>query len=42
MSLDEIQARVSAGEPELVSISAVKSRILRGRNLLIEQVEQIS
>jgi RNA polymerase sigma-70 factor (ECF subfamily) len=42
LPLDEIQARVSAGEPQLVSMSAVKSRILRGRRMLIEQVEQIS
>jgi len=40
LSLDEIRARVGGSEP--VSISAVKSRILRGRNLLIRKVGQIS
>lgn len=42
LSEREIQEKVSAGESELVSMSAVKSRILRGRHLLMEQVEQIS
>ncbi len=42
MSLGEIQAKISAAEPEPVSIPAVKSRILRGRTILIEQVERIS
>jgi RNA polymerase sigma-70 factor (ECF subfamily) len=42
LSLDEIRTKVSAGGPELVSMSAVKSRILRGRNILKRQVEQIS
>lgn len=42
MSLDEIQARINVSEPEPVSISAVKSRILRGRNILMEQVEKFS
>jgi RNA polymerase sigma-70 factor, ECF subfamily len=42
LSEREIQEKVSAKESKVVSMSAVKSRILRGRNLLIEQVEQIS
>lgn len=42
LSLGEIQEKVSTGEPELVSISAVKSRINRGRHMLIKEVEQIS
>jgi RNA polymerase sigma-70 factor (ECF subfamily) len=42
LSEREIQEKVSAGEPELVSMSAVKSRILRGRNILMKRVEQIS
>jgi RNA polymerase sigma-70 factor, ECF subfamily len=42
MSLDEIQARINKDEPEPVSISAVKSRILRGRGILMEQVEKFS
>jgi RNA polymerase sigma-70 factor, ECF subfamily len=41
LSMEEIREKVSAGEPELVSISAVKSRLLRGRNELIKKVEQI-
>jgi len=42
LTLDEIQVKVSAGKSKLISIPAVKSRILRGRNLLIKQVEQLS
>ena len=42
MSLDEIQTKINNGEPKPVSISAVKSRILRGRNILMEQVEKFS
>jgi RNA polymerase sigma-70 factor, ECF subfamily len=42
LTLDEIQVKVSAGRSKKVSIPAVKSRILRGRNILIKQVEQIS
>jgi RNA polymerase sigma-70 factor (ECF subfamily) len=42
LSLDEIQAKVSAGQSKLVSISAVKSRLLRARKMLIEEVKQIS
>ena len=42
LSLEEIQNRLSAEEAQEVSISAVKSRILRGRAALIEQIERIS
>ena len=42
LSLDEIQTTLSAEEATEVSISAVKSRILRGRKALIEQIERIS
>jgi RNA polymerase sigma-70 factor, ECF subfamily len=43
LSLEEIQAKVNAEEPnKLVSISAVKSRLLRARTLLIAEIEQIS
>jgi RNA polymerase sigma-70 factor, ECF subfamily len=42
MSLDEIQVKLSAEELRPVSIPAVKSRILRGKNILMEQVERIS
>lgn len=42
MSMEEIQAKISMDESEPVSIPAVKSRILRGRNFLMEQVERIS
>jgi len=42
MSLDEIQQRINVGESKPVSLSAVKSRILRGRNILMEQVEKFS
>ena len=42
LSLDEIQDRLSAEESQEVSISAVKSRILRGRKALIEQMARIS
>jgi RNA polymerase sigma-70 factor, ECF subfamily len=41
-SMEEIQAKISAKEPEPVSIPAVKSRILRGRAILMKQVEKIS
>src|SRR5271157_2278867 len=40
MSMQEIQAKISDG-PELVSIPAVKTRILRGRTFLMEEVERI-
>lgn len=42
LSLEEIQTTVSVEEANEVSISAVKSRILRGRAALIEQIERIS
>jgi RNA polymerase sigma-70 factor, ECF subfamily len=42
MSLEEIQTTLSAEESSEVSISAVKSRILRGRAALIQQIERIS
>jgi len=42
MSMEEIQRKISVGEPEPVSIPAVKSRILRGRTILMEQVKKIS
>lgn len=42
LSLDEIQSKLSVEESQEVSISAVKSRILRGRQALIEQIERIS
>jgi RNA polymerase sigma-70 factor, ECF subfamily len=42
MSIDEIQVKLSAEELRPVSIPAVKSRILRGKNILMEQVERIS
>lgn len=42
LSLYEIRDKISGGEPEAVSISAVKSRILRGRAVLIRQVGRIS
>jgi len=42
LSMEEIQAKISVGEPEPVSIPAVKSRILRGRTILMEEVEKIS
>jgi len=42
LSLDEIQTKLSVEEAREVSISAVKSRILRGRAALIEQIERIS
>ena len=42
MSMDEIKVKLRAKEKKEVSISAVKSRILRGRSALIEQVERIS
>lgn len=42
LSLDEIQTTLSVEEARDVSISAVKSRILRGRAALIEQIERIS
>jgi RNA polymerase sigma-70 factor (ECF subfamily) len=42
MSMEEIQRRINVNEPEPVSLSAVKSRILRGRNILMEQVEKFS
>jgi RNA polymerase sigma-70 factor, ECF subfamily len=42
MSMEEIQEKISVGEPKPVSISAVKSRILRGKTILMEQVEKIS
>jgi len=40
LSLDEIRVKLSTDEPEPVSISAVKSRMLRGKSILIEQVER--
>jgi RNA polymerase sigma-70 factor, ECF subfamily len=42
LSLEEIQVRMSVDEPALVSKSSVKSRILRGRRMLMEQIEQLS
>lgn len=42
LSIEEIQKKISVGEPKKVSISAVKSRILRGRAVLMQQVEKIS
>jgi RNA polymerase sigma-70 factor (ECF subfamily) len=42
LSLDEIKTTLSVEEAQEVSISAVKSRILRGRAALIEQIERIS
>src|SRR5271156_2746645 len=42
MSMEEIQSKISVGAPEPVSIPAVKSRILRGRTILMEEVEKIS
>src|SRR5271154_2647841 len=41
LSLDEIRVKLSADEPQPVSISAVKSRMLRGKSILIEQVERV-
>jgi len=37
-SLGEIREKLSAKEPEPLSMSAVKSRILRGRTMLVQQV----
>lgn len=42
LSLDEIQTALSAEEATEVSISAVKSRILRGKRALIKQIARIS
>lgn len=42
LSEKEIQAQISIGEPKLVSIAAVKSRILRGKRILIKQVKKSS
>ena len=42
LSLDEIQTTLSAEEATEVSISAVKSRILRGKRALIKQIERSS
>jgi len=42
MTLSEIQAKLSTEETEPVSIPAIKSRMLRGKNLLKEQVEKFS
>jgi RNA polymerase sigma-70 factor (ECF subfamily) len=42
LSMREIQAKMSVGEPELVSIPALKTRILRGRSELKKQVKLIS
>lgn len=42
LSMDEIQQRISIEENEPVSLSAVKSRILRGRTELKKLVEQNS
>lgn len=42
LDLDEIQEHINKAEQEPVSISAVKSRILRGKTMLIRVIEELS